>query len=537
MVVPSALGEDWARLLAPMVVFLTLFPFVVPLVQMELNEPLFGDTAMMQYTAWCIRHGMRLYRDMGSTDGPYIHFLQALIQVFFGESDRALRSGDICLQMMGGAIIGAMIAPRKGLNRAATRVSMAVWASVGLTVWMSYYLVLSWSVTTNRESFYSVVGCAGMVALYVSGSLAGRPATISAFAGGFLTMSMCFGKPTGIIFPCTGALALLVRDPEEMVSRRERLRLALYGAGACIALMTLAVVIFGSLRGYFFWSVEIPFVGNKFVWRIDPLRLVLLDYSDGRVVALFSTIVGLVAIGWGVLPKRAVGFAIAPLLHWFSFCAQARGFPHQIVPVYATAHVLALILAARLWELGAQDRGLRVLGPLMLLLVGYHAMSNFEASPYRWSGDRHRWAKPAETFCDPEKQAGAFVKAHTKPNDTVFAYTVGPRGDNAAIVMFYAQRRTASPFHYSPWLDPLLILPQSEIQPSPKELARLEALQTRTRDEACKAVLRNHPAAVVYVSFDRMTAVCPPIRDIVSKDFYEAAVIDDLHIQLRKPGS
>jgi hypothetical protein len=41
-----------------------LTPFAIPLLVKELNEPLL---AMMQYTAWAIRDGMKLYRDTGST--------------------------------------------------------------------------------------------------------------------------------------------------------------------------------------------------------------------------------------------------------------------------------------------------------------------------------------------------------------------------------------------------------------------------------------------------------------------------------------
>jgi hypothetical protein len=535
--VPAALGESWPRIVAPGVLFLILFPFAVPLIQMELNEPLFGDTCYMQYLAWGIRHGMRLYRDLGSTDGPFIDFMQAAIQTVLGQSDRALRVGDIRLQLLGGALIGAMIAPRLGLNRLARRVSMGVWAAVGMTVWMSYYLLCGWTATANREAFYSVVGCVGMVALYVSPTLSRRASAAAAAAGGFLVTSMCFGKPTGVIFLGTGALALLIAEPEVAGGRRFRIRMALYGAGACVAFFALGLLVFGSFRGYFFWSFELPFIGNRFVWRIDWLRLFLLEDTDGRVIALFATMVGVMAIGWRILPGRALGLVIAPLLHWLSFVAQARGFSHQIMPEYATVHTLALVLAAQLWEMGGQDRSLRVVGPILLLLVGYHALGNFEASPYRWSGDRSRWAKPVETFCDPEKQAGAFLKAHTKPDDTIFAYTVGPRGDNVAIILYWAERRTASPFHYAPWLDPVEILPQSEIQPNAKELAALQALERRTRSEACAAVMRNHPAALVYVSLERMLAICPPVRDMMKKDFYEAKVINDLHIQLRKPGS
>lgn len=216
---------------APAIVFLAFFPFLIPLIRLELNEPLFGDTAMMQYTAWSIRHGMKLYRDTGSTDGPFIHFTQAIIQSLLGQSDRALRIGDIALRIVGSAFIGIMIAPRRGMNRLAARLSTVAWSAASVAVWLSFYLTQSWSVTTNREAFYSVWGCAGMVALYTSGRFSLDRARLTAFVGGYLTMSMCFGKPTGIIFSAAGALSLLLAEPEIVATRRLRIRMALYGAG------------------------------------------------------------------------------------------------------------------------------------------------------------------------------------------------------------------------------------------------------------------------------------------------------------------
>jgi hypothetical protein len=531
----ARLGQGWGRAIAPAILAVVLIPFAIPLLAKELNEPLFGDTAMMQYTAWAIRHGMKLYRDTGSTDGPFIHFAQAIIQVFLGQSDRALRIGDIILQITGSALMGAMLAPRRGLTALARKLSVTAWAATGVAVWLSYYLILSWAATTNREAFYSVVGCAGMVALYVSGTFSRRAASVLAFAGGFALMSMCFGKPTGIIFPCTGALALLVREPASMETRRLRIRMALYGAGACIAAFVAALLLFGSLRGYFFWCVELPAVGNKFVWRMDWLKLVFGQNDDIRMVALLSLVVGGAAIAWDLLPPRAIGFVIAPLLHWLSFCAQARGFSHQSIPVFATAHVLALALVASLWERGGEERFFGLLAPIMLALIGYYGLKNLEASPYRWDGNRADWAQTSDTFCDPEKRAGAFLNQHTAPNDRIFAYTVSPRGDNAAIVLFYAKRRTASPFHYAPWLDPVLLLPQSEIQPNAAERAALEKIQQKTRGIACSAVMNDTPpAAIAYVSLDRIVAVCPPVQEMLKNDYTEATVIADIHVFLRK---
>jgi hypothetical protein len=530
----SHFGDRWPRVSAPAVVFLVVAPFAVPLIQLELNFPLFGDTAYMQYTAWCIRHGMKLYRDMGSADGPFIHFAQAAIQVVLGTSDRALRIGDMTLQVTGSAFIGALLAPRHELNGTLRRLSVAAWSLLSVGVWLSYYLIQDWATTTNREAFYSVVGCAGMVALYTSGRFAGRTGEYLAGSGGFLGMSMCFGKPTCAVFLLAGMLSLVVGEPESGATRRRRIRAALAGAAACVAFFVLLLGLFGSYRGYLFWCIEIPAVGNKFLWRHDWAKLLLLEWGDMRFVAISCLVVGVGALAWGLLPARAVGLVVAPVLHWVCFCAQGRGFAYQTLPIMATAHTLALVLLANVWELGGRERTLGVLPPLALAFVGNHALTNLEASPFKWNGNRDEWGKSSQTFCDPEKSAGRYIKAHTHPRDTVFAYTPSPRGDNAAILLFYAERRTASPYHYSPWLDPIVLLAETELRPNAKELAALEKLQQKTRAEACRAVLARPPAAVAYVSLDRMTAICPPFGKLLEQNYYAASVIDDIHILLRK---
>jgi hypothetical protein len=526
----NLLGGNWGRLIAPAIVPLALLPFALLLVYQEVSEPLFGDTGYMQYLAWGIRHGMKIYRDMGSTDGPFIHFGLALTEVVFGQTDHALRVGDMVLQIGASGLIGALLAPRRGLNGISRWVSIVVWTGVSVTIWLAYYLVEPWAVTASREGYYCAVGCAGMVALYKSGTLEGRANLVAAFLGGAAVTSMCFGKPTGVIFTCMGALSLLVVEPELVPTRRLRIRWALYGALACVGAFVLGLALFGSFRGYFFWSVELPYVGNKFIWRMDWLKLVLLQYGDVRALAIGALLVGACALAWRLLPGRAVGFVLSPVLHWLSFCAQGRGFPHQALPVVATTFVLALVLAANLWERGSESEVLGILAPVTLALMSYHAFGNFDASPYRWNGDRAAWGQPVNSFCNPEKLAGGWLKAHTSPDDSIFAYTPGPRGDNAALILFYAERRTASPYHYAPWLDPVELLPESEIKPTKKELVALKALERKTRHEACSAVMRHLPAAIVYVTLNRMLDVCPPVRGLLERDYHEAKVFDDIHI-------
>ena len=82
------------RGLVPALVALALAPFLAAEIRLELKEPLFTDQLVFQYTGWCIRHGLRLYRDVGMADGPFIHYLHATLQVFAGMSDRGFRIAD-----------------------------------------------------------------------------------------------------------------------------------------------------------------------------------------------------------------------------------------------------------------------------------------------------------------------------------------------------------------------------------------------------------------------------------------------------------
>src|SRR5258708_26065118 len=78
----SAEGAASLRPLVPGLLGIGFLPWLLALARREVSDPLFGDTRVFQYTGWCIRHGLRLYRDVGMADGPFIHYLPAFIQLF-----------------------------------------------------------------------------------------------------------------------------------------------------------------------------------------------------------------------------------------------------------------------------------------------------------------------------------------------------------------------------------------------------------------------------------------------------------------------
>jgi hypothetical protein len=244
---------------------------------------------------------------------------------------------------------------------------------------------------------------------------------------------------------------------------------------------------------------------------------------------------GVAAIASGLFPMRALGFVPLPAILFVGACLQARGYAYQFVPVTAAVHVLLLLALSTLWEHGGDgdwSSNGALAGTLALSFVAYHSFENIEASPFRWDGDKTKWDVPSQHFAEDEKQVGLYVKNHTKPNDRVFAYS---SGENASVVLLYAERRTASPFFHSFWLDPIDLLPQSEIKPGPKELAALTDLQKEIQAVACKAVEQNKPAAMTLNLLEQTFKVCPNISDMLRNDYDDAATIGSFHVYLRRP--
>ena len=521
---------------APVVIPMTILPLLIPLMRLELNEPLFGDTYVFQYTGWCIRHGLRIYQDMGMADGPFIHFLHAVMQMVAGLTERGFRMADLALEAVGGITLGLLLTPKADLSRAARVGHHATWGALGAAIWLSQYLCNGWEATTERETYYALFGSVGMVLLYVSATWQNdRRAAIGTFIGAFLVCSQVFGKPTGIGYVLLGGLSVLLTDANTARTRRVRMRMFAMGALACGVAVLFALLMWGSIRGYFFWCFKIPWLGNRFLFGVSWTRLLFSEWDAIRLMALTFLFVGVAAIVTGILPKRALGLALAPALFWFGACLQARGYIYQAIPAVAASYALALAILSGLWQdctrpRWANRRG--VLAGLAMVFAGQTCIDNYHKSPYRWRGDPAEWKARPHEFAALEQQVGRYLEEHTQPDDRVFAYSAG---ENAHVVLFYARRRTASPFFHSFWLDPVGLLPQSKIQPGPKDLAALEVMQSEIREVACGAVQENPPAAMAFNLLPQVFKVCPNVEKLIQTHYDEATTIGDYHIYKRKP--
>jgi hypothetical protein len=525
------------RGLAPFAVALVLAPFLAPAIRSNLKEPLFSDTLAFQYTGWCLRHGMRLYGDFGMTDGPFIHYLHALIQVFVGITDRGFRRADLSIEVFGSAVLGALLAPAQGPRTASRWVNRAAWAASAAAVWLSWYFTFGWEGTTQREAFYSIFGSVGMVLLFVSSDFDPRRAAIAEFLGAFLVTTQVFGKPTGVLYFAAGALCVLLPNAGASLTWRKRARILLVGSAACALAVVFLLAISGSFSGYVHWCVRTPYRSNRFLWGTDWHRLFLTVYWERfSRIAAGAFVAGAAAIGVGLLPPRAVGFVVLPPLTFLSACLQARGFDYHIIPMVASAHVVLLVILTRLWKLDdareapgeRRERG--VVAALALSFAGYYAFCNMQEARPRWGGDPNTWDAPEHESAEDEKKAGLYIKAHTEPDDFVFAYVAA----NAHVVLLSAERRTASPTYLVYWLDPVSLLPRSEVKPTAAEMTALVALQTDNRKDACASVLRHQPAAMAFDSLDMAYAVCPDVRSMLANDFGPPTTFGPIRVYLRK---
>lgn len=524
------------RGLAPLFVALALAPFLLPAIRSNLKEPLFSDTLVFQYTGWCLRHGLRLYRDFGSADGPFIHYLHAFIQALVGITDREFRKADVSIQALGSATVGALLAPAPGPRRVGRWLNRAAWASAAASIWLSWYFTFGWEGTTQREGFYSVFAAVGMALLFVSDDLEPRRATIALFVGAFLVTTEVFGKPTGLMYVAAGALGVAMPNAGATFDLRRRSKIFVAGSAACVLLVAAAFVVSGSFSGYFRWCFRTPYLGNRFLFGTDWHRLFLTTYWDRfSRLAAGAFVAGGASLGVGLLPPRALGFVVLPPIAFLGACLQARGYDYQIIPTVASAYALFLLVLTRLWKRDDDagrpgERGL--VAALALTFAGYYAFSTLQEARPRWAGDPKAWDVPEHQSGDDFKKVGQWIKAHTQPDDMVFAYAAG----NAHIVLFAAERRTASPYYHDVWLDSISLLPQSEVKPDAMQLAALEKLQGELRQAACEAVLRNKPAAMVFDSVERAYTTCPELRTRLATDFGADTVVGALHVYLRKPG-
>ena len=272
---------------------------------------LYNDSTMFLYIAWCVRHGARLYEAVGMPDGPFVCVLHLVMQLVTGTSEPAFRRLDLTIHAVLSGAVGMLLVPRQAQR---LWLSRFVWAIVSASIWLASVFHWAFAESVQRESYYALLGVLGFALWFASGEAKRRVSAIELFVGGICLALPVFGKQTTVFYAVLAYVGIALEASNDVRSRRSRMALAGAGLAAGAGLMLAFVALFGSLRGYLFWNFEYITTFYRFVDR-KPLLDVVKDMPKDLVPpAVVCLVAGVVAIGRGLLPVRALPFAAAPAL-------------------------------------------------------------------------------------------------------------------------------------------------------------------------------------------------------------------------------
>ena len=478
------------RAVSPSLAALALLPWLVVQVGRELEFPISTDAAMSQYSAWCIRHGIKLYKDVGAPDGPFIHYLHALMQLFVGMSDHGCRVADFWIHLLGSGAMGAVLAPRFAASRKADVVQRAAWAMVAAAIWFSWYLTWGWFNTVQRDAYYALFGYLAMVLAYASPDFAGKAGRIMAGAAGFLAGAQMFGRPFGVAYVAVVGLGLLA-EPATETSRWPRAKAAAAGVMASVVAILGVLAIVGSIRGLLFWYVKYPLAVHRFIGTQPFAKLFTESYAGAASTAIlaFVGIGGLVCLG--ALPRRTIGFALAPFLFLAAACWVGKGWVQHIEQVTAGEVVALLVVLSRLWGHRASrsgwSRAHAGAAAFVLLWVARRCHEMLIGSPFEHESPMPTEAATAEVV-------GRWVRDHTGPKDSLFMFHHEPH------VLLAAERRPAIPYYVNAIFSVRTWLEHEPGRPmTPKQRADFDKMQDYIAGDGCGKLFADPPAAMVLV--------------------------------------
>jgi hypothetical protein len=532
----------WLRTAAVFAAPLVLLPLVVHQAAIELGSPLFRDAVQNQYTGWCVSHGVKLYSGIGAPDGPFIHFLHALIQAIAGIRDSACRRVDLVIHVVGASAMGALLAPAFSQDRRAqspSRATRAAWALLTVCLWLSWYLSGGWCHTVQRDPYYALFGYLGLVLLYASAEMEPAGARAAAAVGGALTTLVVFTRHSGVAFPAAALVGLFLTDDAEREMRGARARAAAAGALVALGGMALAMAAFCSLRGFWFWYVHYPFGYYRWVGKQNGPALLVGAYAEAAIVVVVLTLGVLLGVSKRILPRRTASFVVAAVLFLVAACMVGKGWPNHVQQCTAASIPLAVLLLGKLSDRRAPlgETRYRVATALAVVFVVYRAAAMLIANP--------GWANQAEEQADiaPAIAVGEYVKRHTRPEDTMFLY------GHELHAALYAERRPAVPYvanmmiNTEGWYRSLPAAPGQG--PSPSQRAVMLDIQASIAADTCERLVSKPPAAMVFLDESlghfhhgvaEVSALCPALPGLLSARYEEMTVPggDGYHVFLKK---
>jgi hypothetical protein len=511
-------------LLAPLVIALPPLFWVVTATDRASRTPLGRDQGIFQYIAWALRQGQVDYRDIRDVNGPLTHLVHLAFLALGGADDHRFRLLDLAVTGATFAVAGACLPGLTGRGKGAKpgRLERAAWAFAGWVVLSGQYLLYGYWDLAQRESFFDWFMLPGIALQLVAQAPRTAPTRQTRLLAvvGALSVVPWFGKPTFALFTAAQVVALVADDRLAIPRKRALGAFALGGAiggGALVALLAL----YGDPVAFFRVQLsDVPAL-YRFLWPraaadmlSDPWR------ATQAIFAVSGALVLLAMVALGEMPRRALALALLPVCAVANVLLQAKGFPYHFHPVTAGVHLQWLALAVWITERTRVAR--RRLAPVRLmplalgLLLAFRVATAMEDSPHvratwlLWSGftaesrsTRDYFARFPETDFFPfeMRQAAAYLREHTRPDDRVQTYGMDP------YLLFLSGRLSATPYIYAYDLDvDAALAGGTGGVPTAAQAERIRAIAEAHEADLLARLQAHPPAAFVFLDQSPLTS-------------------------------
>lgn len=442
------------RILPPLLLLLGVLDLLIVVTGSASYAPFGRDQGIFQFTAFATAVGDRLYADLREVNGPLTHLVHRAFLVLGGADVHRFRALDLGLTGVVYAACGALVPRLFPTDQNAP----PAWAYAGAALSLlgvQYLGYLGWD-QAQRESFATWFVLLALVATAL-------PTRAGPALAGALGAIAFFGKPTmGAYLP---VLALAVATEPRRVRRLAEL--AAGAAAATVLVLGLTALLLGDpLHGLRLTLIEAPALYAELFRRTALETLALPWLFHALAFGTFAAAAALVAIAARVWPPRFLGLALAPLAGIAAILVQGKGYPYHAHPVTASAWLLVVIALYTLHQRAiVSRRGSGTAGVLVAALVltlvahGRWALGrspHYFARDVAWAARAGATERSAARLTRAEDHdfhplamaaAADWLERNTLPSDRVQIYGTDP------LVLFWAQRRSATPYLYEYDLD------------------------------------------------------------------------------------
>jgi hypothetical protein len=511
------------------------------------------DQGIFQYIAWALLHGDVDYRDVRDVNGPLIHLVHMVLLGLGGRDEHRFRVLDLAITGVTFAIVGACLPgierSFRAAGRAAEVAARAGWAFAAWVVLSGQLLMYLYWDLAQRETFchWFLLPSVGLQ-LLAQGKLATddrarsrRWLWVLLFAGA-LSVIPWFGKPTYGLFTLVQALTLAI---DRHLPVRPRKMLSVFAAGGALgAASQLAFVLrYGDLGAWLRITFHDVPAMYRFMLPRTPREILSLTWGGPpSALALVGAGVMIALIIDGQLARRALVVALFPVCGVVSVLVQGKGFPYHFHPVTAGIYLQWLLLVVWTWErFASRARGtfVRLLPFIAAGILAGRVAYLLPSSPHisdiwildkgntpekRASHDYLVYFRDRDFFPWQMRQAAAYLREHTKPDDRVQLYGMDP------YLLFLARRKSATPYIYAYDLDADAALDGSwmrrGLHPTPEQADRIRAMRDAHEADLLERLRRAPPAAFVFIDRSPLLSYRDAVYDFQEHNPEAAAWVD-----------